>query len=178
MSTERMQQEERERESRKRKLEQSLQTTPSPSNETAKTFRSRQTLSKAVSRVKVNLPFSPRKKRTVVSAQAQEYQVFSDTNNQIKNPQAHSITPETKENVEEFYLRTDISYTMPGMKDFMCIWDAEGKKTKLTKHYMNMYVREAYALYKEEFSATDFSIKMSSFYSLRPANVLLLTDTE
>ena len=52
-------------------------------------------------------------------------------------------------NVHDFYYHNDISYNMPVMKDCMVVWE-DGKKMKKSKHYMFMFIKEAYALYKEE----------------------------
>ena len=110
----------------------------------------------------------------VVTALASE---FGITEPIIQARANRKVSEETKTNIQNFYLRTDISYTMPGMKDLMTVWNDDGNKEKLTKHYMNMFLREAFALYREEFGNTEFDIQRSTFCSLRPRNVLLLNDT-
>lgn len=76
--------------------------------------------------------------------------------------------------VKEFYLRPDIVYTCPGMNDTMVTW-IDGKKTMLQKHYLTMFLRVTFSVFKEEFP--DNKIQFSSFCALRPKNVLLLKDT-
>ena len=83
---------------------------------------------------------------------------------------------ETKTIINNFFLRSDISYTAPGMKELMCVWTTEGK-VELTKHYMTMTVKEAHYLYREVYANTPHDVKLSAFASLRPVNVILLANT-
>ena len=53
----------------------------------------------------------------------------------------------TKEAVKEFFIRSDISYTMSGDKDEMVVWD-EFAKQQLLKYYLTMYICEVYAVFK------------------------------
>ena len=53
----------------------------------------------------------------------------------------------TKEAVKEFFIRSDISYTMSGDKDEMVVWDEFGKQ-QLLKYYLTMYICEVYAVFK------------------------------
>ena len=53
----------------------------------------------------------------------------------------------TKEAVKEFFIRSDISYTMSGAKDEMVVWDEFGKQ-QLLKYYLTMYICEVYAVFK------------------------------
>ena len=76
--------------------------------------------------------------------------------------------------VTEFFFRPDIVYTCPGMKDSMCVWTS-GKKQILQKHYLTMFLREAFHIFKEE--CPNLQIGFSKFCSLRPKNVLLLKST-
>lgn len=68
-------------------------------------------------------------------------------------------------------------YTTPGMsrRDFVVSKNDGGKKEKLTKMYLTMYLREAYAVFMEENPGK--TISFSKFCDLRPENVLLLKDT-
>ena len=76
--------------------------------------------------------------------------------------------------VTDFYFRSDIVYTCPGMKDVITIWK-DGKKVKLQKHFMTMFLKEAFYVFKELHK--DIKIGLSKFCSLRPENVLLLKQT-
>ena len=76
--------------------------------------------------------------------------------------------------VNYFYLRPDLVYTMPGMKDEIVVWINGGKKRK-RKYYMTMYLREAYAIFRELYP--QYTISLSMFCQLRPKNVLLLHQT-
>ena len=53
----------------------------------------------------------------------------------------------TKEAVKEFFIQSDISYTMSGAKDEMVVWDEFGKQ-QLLKYYLTMYICEVYAVFK------------------------------
>ena len=80
------------------------------------------------------------------------------------------ISEDVKKAVCDFYFRSDISCTMPGLKDVMTTW-RDGKKEKLRKHYLTLFLREAFALLKELHPG--ISIGCSTFSRLRPCNVLL-----
>ena len=58
-----------------------------------------------------------------------------------------SVMSLTKEAVKEFFIRSDISYTMSGDKDEMVVWDEFGKQ-QLLKYYLTMYICEVYAVFK------------------------------
>ena len=48
---------------------------------------------------------------------------------------------------------------------------------RLCKHYLTMYLREAYAVFKEMRQEDEETCSLSVFCKLRPKNVLLLGDT-
>ena len=54
------------------------------------------------------------------------------------------------------------------MKDLLTVWNNEGGKEKLTKHYMNMFLKEAFFLYKEEYAETEHKVSFLTSASLRP----------
>ena len=56
------------------------------------------------------------------------------------------------------------------------VWENDGRKKKFRKHYMNMFVRETFFLYKEKYENTEFDVSRSTSLSLRPKNVLRLKD--
>ena len=55
------------------------------------------------------------------------------------------------------------------MKDTITVWKDDGTREKLTKHYMNVFVRDVFFL--------EFNVGRSTFFSLRPKNILLLKDS-
>ena len=63
------------------------------------------------------------------------------------------------------------------MKDLMTIWNDEGGKEKLTKHYMNMFLKEVFFLCQEEYAETENKVSFSIFASLRSEIVLLMNDS-
>lgn len=133
-------------------------------------YKSKQALSKAVQRALKALPQSPSKKRAVVTELALKMNI----------PLAESLSPNTPsidshyEDIEAFYYRPDIVYTCPGANDFVVVWE-NGIKEKRQKHYLTMYLREAFCILKE--LNPNIQIGFSKFCSLRPKNVLLIKDT-
>uniref|UniRef100_A0A6P7F7Z4 Uncharacterized protein LOC114325658 n=1 Tax=Diabrotica virgifera virgifera TaxID=50390 RepID=A0A6P7F7Z4_DIAVI len=116
-------------------------------------FKRPQSLGKAVKRVKNVLPFSPSKKSAVLCKLINESfpkvakNLFND-----KSVLSKSSTPEeTIVLVKDFYATDSISRQTPGIKDFKSIKDPEsGKRSKVQLQHMNMTVKEAFALFKED----------------------------
>ena len=92
----------------------------------------------------------------------------------ISPEKSNGISNEVKNAVRNFYFRFDISYTMPGLKDEMTVW-TDGKKERLRKHYLTMFLREAFSVFDE--THPEINLGFSTFCRLRPANVLLLKNT-
>ena len=87
------------------------------------------------------------------------------------------LANETKECVKDFFFRPDISYTMPGMKDMITIW-TDGKKVTLRRHYLAMFLREAYYIYCEQNRRdSEHGLAYSTFCTLCPNSVLLLASS-
>ena len=93
-----------------------------------------------------------------------------------KQTHGNTISEELKAEIETFYTRSDISYTMPGAKDEIVIWDSAGKKRRKHKYCLTMYLREAYAVFKETVADGE-GCSFSAICKLRPKHVLLLVDT-
>ena len=84
-------------------------------------YRARQTYGKAVKRVMKALPTSPRKRIAVVKGLAEKVGMNNDDKiDEYMHP--NSVHEEVHTKVKDFYFRTDISYTAPGMVDVMTIW--------------------------------------------------------
>ena len=90
-------------------------------------YKSRQGFKKAINKCRVELPHSPRNKKAMVSGLAKEVGLHLQ-NEYEKQTQGYTISEELKADIETFYTRSDISYTMPGAKDQIVIWDSAGKK--------------------------------------------------
>lgn len=133
-------------------------------------YKSKQTLSKAVQKAMKALPQSPGKKKAVVTELARKLNISlaESQNISISNEDARY------EHVKEFYYRPDIVYTCPGANDFVVVWE-NGIKKKCQKHYLTMYLREAFCIFNE--INPNIEIGFSKFCSLRPKNVLLMKDT-
>ena len=90
-------------------------------------YKSRQSSGNAINKCRVELLQSLRKKKAVVSGLAKEVGLHLQ-NEYEKQTQGYTISEELKAEIETFYTRSDISYTMPGAKDQIAIWDSAGKK--------------------------------------------------
>lgn len=136
-------------------------------------YSSRATYSKAVWRIKRALPSSPRKQKAEITGLAKN--VGINLERKMEQGLINSAPQKIDySEVKEFFLRPDIVYTCPGMKDVVTVWE-NGIKQKLQKHYMTMFLKEAYYIFKE--SNPNFKIGFSKFCSLRPKNVLLVNET-
>ena len=121
------------------------------------------------------MPKSPTKQRAVVNGLAKW--VGLELSPKITHNHGQRInqrfTEENKKLITDFYVNTDVGYTMPGMHDEMTVWE-NGIKSKRRKYYSIMLLKEVYELFKQSYP--DITVGFSKFASLRPANVLLLKD--
>ena len=121
------------------------------------------------------MPKSPTKQRAVVNGLAKR--VGLELSPKITHNHGQRInqrfTEENKKLITDFYVNTDVVYTMPGMHDEMTVWE-NGIKSKRRKYYLIMFLKEVYELFKQTYP--DMTVGFSKFASLRPANVLLLKD--
>ena len=62
---------------------------------------------------------------------------------------------------------------MPGNGDEMKIWTEKGKQ-KVHKHYLTMFLREAYALYLDSCLNDDERCSFTTFSNLQLTNILLM----
>lgn len=144
------------------------------SNKSPRSFKTPQSLGKAVRRSLKSLPNSPTKKIEVITGVAKR--IGLNLLNKCNDNLSPTAEPsQTDKSVVEFYYRSDIVYTMPGLKDEMVVWE-KGEKKKMRKYYLTVFLREAYAIYKETVTE-DKLVGFSKFCSLRPKNVLLLKNT-
>lgn len=135
-----------------------------------------QSLGKAVRKSVRSLPYSPRKRRLVVAGLAKYVGLKIETNTEMQlssNPGNQGLTAEALSTVSQFYFRSDVVYTAPGMRDEITVWK-DGKKKKLRKYFLTMFLREAYAIFQ---SLHPDVVSFSKFCSLRPENVLLLKNS-
>ncbi|KAK6171681.1 hypothetical protein SNE40_018123 [Patella caerulea] len=151
--------------------------TPQQNHATPCPYDRPQSLGKAIQRVFRRLPFSPRKKKkAVISGIADKIGLNLENKmiTNISNANNNGLPNETVQLIQDFYYRTDIVYTMPGMKDEITIW-MNGSKEKKRKYYLTLFLREAYSIYCQV--NPDYIISFPKFCSLRPKNVLLLHET-
>ncbi|KAJ4446138.1 hypothetical protein ANN_12830 [Periplaneta americana] len=115
-------------------------------------YGSNLSLYKAVSRAKLALPKSPRKKKAVVRKLAKSFGITEDKNKVIRGTSA--LIKEAKECVIEFYQRDDISCMTPGRKDFINVTNDDGTKNKVQRHYLLYSIRECFELFQADNVAT------------------------
>ena len=72
--------------------------------------------------------------------------------------------------VSGFYQRDDITRIAPGKRDTITVPGTNGKE-KLQKWHLFMHIKEAYALFKDEYP--NVKIGVSKFAMLRPFQALL-----
>ena len=71
-------------------------------------------------------------------------------------------------------MEKDIVYTAPGLKDYVIVYEGR-KKQRPRKHYLTMFLREAFSVFKARYP--EISISFTAFCKLRPKNVLLVKNT-
>ena len=116
------------------------------------------------------LPGSPNKISQTIQGLAKRHRIQLETKMK-EQLQENSLTKETIKFIEDFYMQSDIVYTMPGLRDEMTVW-SNGTKQKLRKYYLCHYVKEVYSMFKS--AHPSIKVGFSKFASLRPQNVVLL----
>ena len=132
------------------------------------TFKTPQSFSKAFKRSAAALPASPRKKKAII------VKLASIEGIKLLKEQKKKQDCELQAKIKTFFARPDIVYICPGLKDEVTVW-IDGKKEKLRKCYMTMFLREAYSLFHD--MHPDVKTGFSTFCKQRPQNVLLLHET-
>ena len=142
-----------------------------------KGFKTPQSLGKAVRRLAKNLPLSPSKKLAAVAGLANHVglELNDKMTANLNGSTKRGLSEDDVNLITDFYYRTDIVYTLPGMKDEMTVWE-KGVKSKLRKYYLVMFLKEVYELFKNCYP--DVTVGFSKFASLRPRNVFLLKDQQ
>ena len=85
-----------------------------------KPYKSQQSFGKAINKRRVELLQSPRKKEAIVPGLAKEVGLHLQDEYE-KQTHGNTISEELKAEIETFYTRSDLSYTMPGAKDEIVI---------------------------------------------------------
>jgi CRISPR/Cas system-associated exonuclease Cas4 (RecB family) len=141
-------------------------------NNQSSTYKSRQTLGKAVQRTLKSLPKNPHRRHHVVHHIAQLLDVIPKSIDKHKREQ-RSISIESKKSVTQFYNRDDISYQMPGKRDCITVDDDNGQRITLQKRILLFSIREAYQLFLAENKHANVRLSATSFRELRPIYVLV-----
>ena len=151
--------------------------TPSPSSSSVSPgYLHRSTRARAIQRLLGKMPNSPTKQRQVVGGLAKRFgmELEEKASNNVNNTNPRVLAEEIRQSISEFYFRTDLVYTAPGKDDFVTVRE-KGEKLKKRKYYLTVFLREAFAMFKE--LNPDVKIGFSKFCELRPTNVLLLKET-
>ena len=122
-------------------------------------FRAKPALYKAVRRLMSHTPTSPSKKKGAVCELAKQCGLVvvtpkssgaTEPSSSTSTPRSkNAITQEVKDLVKDFFFQSNIVYTAPGLKDEMVHWEA-GKKVKLRKYYLELTLKEALGVFKEQ----------------------------
>ena len=143
-------------------------------NTQSSSYKCRQSLNKAVKRVIQSLPKDPSKGVTVIHHIAQVPDVIPRSTNRHKREQK-SLSIELKKTVIKFYNTDEVSYQMPGKRDYITLKNDYGQTITLQKGILLFSIREVYQLFLAEKSNnnTNFSLSMTAFRDLRPSNILV-----
>jgi hypothetical protein len=129
-------------------------------------FKCKQSLEKAIKRVDGALPKSPRKREEVLYHLCERHCIFEANGKSAKV--WNVLTRETIERVTNFYVREEISWTSPNMKD---IAKLPGTSERVSRLYMTVTLNEAYEIFKKE--NPEVKLSYSKFAKLRPWKVKL-----
>ena len=99
-------------------------------NASSSSFKTRQSFSKSLKKVRASLPKCDRKKKVVVQHLAKQFGLISKSEHQRTSLQ---LADKVKTEVENFYLRDEISYQLPGKRDVVVIKDSNGSKITYQK---------------------------------------------
>lgn len=128
-------------------------------------YSCKQTLSKAVKKVKLALPSSPRKRRQVL--QTFDVSPPSSTSTPARNLW-NKLTDACIKIVQDFYSSDQCSWKSPNMRDSIKV---KGGEDRIQRCYMIITLREAFSLFQINHSDTKFGFRR--FCSLRPSYVRL-----
>lgn len=143
---------------------------------TSTPYRSTQAKGKAIKRVQLALPLSPRKKLCVVESLAKAVGLKVNAS-PTSTPHNHGarLSEETMHLVHAFYNSNNTSWQAPGRKDRIIIRETSGDGTKSKRteqlRYLLMSLKEAHHRFIEE--NTNSNVGLSKFCELRPRNVKL-----
>ena len=149
-------------------------------------FKSPQSLGKAVRKVNKSLPKSPSKVPHVIAKVVQQMSPRKrksileicdhlvkrrKLDNETRKRRSDAISDVNVKLIEEFYMSDDISRMCPGRKDYITV-KIDGGKEHRQKRLLLYNISEVYELFKRE---SIFQVGLSKFASLRPLNVQPIT---
>ena len=135
-------------------------------------YKSSSSLGKAVKRAQSSLPKPPRKRQKVVRKLVVKFLPPNTSSSELKNSskQSHNkLSDDDSAEIQAFYMRSDVSWTAPGKKDYVTVIK-NGEKQKEQKKFMLMSLCEAHQLFVEAHPAV--KVGRSKFAALRPKTVM------
>ena len=129
---------------KKRRVDQEKAAEVTPKKSPVQPYLTRQSYSKTINTASAALPNSPRKRAAVISGLVSQVGLGMETN--FNRRLVTSAKEELCDYLKGFYLRADISYTVPAIKDEMVIWTERGKGRR-RKYYLTMFLCEAYSVF-------------------------------
>lgn len=136
----------------------------------------KQSLGRALSKVRKALPAVKGRQETVVKHLVRE--IFPDLNNfcGVRKGKSFTAYKENNQKVESFFRKNEISRIASGKDDVKSVKNAVTKKRELkTIRYMLMTVSEAYQCFCKQYP--NVSVSKSTFFNLRPKEVLPISKT-
>lgn len=112
-----------------------------------------QTLAKAVKKVSLALPTSPRKKNAILATIVSHLDKPDQQTlvNVVENPKFKKSSITKPDDIHKFYVRDDISRVSPRAKDVKAYKCPEtGEELLFPARHMTMSIKEAYALFIEQ----------------------------
>jgi hypothetical protein len=124
---------------------------------------------KIIKKVKQNLKGSPALKVEILKKLIEEY---TDDGVPIRKSRTSNVPEDLVQKVVAFYNDDEISRTSPNQKDCVIV-NVDGKKVKESAKHLMFPIKEVYAMFCDDNPSTQISL--STFYKLRPPNVLSFT---
>ena len=129
-------------------------------------------------RLRVKLPFSPRKRKALTLKLAvEEGNTLSSFHTPSQRLSA-SAGENVRQKVSEFLGRDDISWCSPNMRDASIVREDNGnqkRKTTVQNRYLTMTVMEAYSIFKKK--NPDVTVGKTKFFEYRPKHIKLTAET-
>lgn len=143
-------------------------------NDSKPGFANKNTFGKALGKLNGNLPKSPKQAEGILE-HALKTRRSEECSTKLLNATKISLSAETIEKVQKFYVSDECSRPDPSMSGTIWMVNQAGEKVRTAKRYMLSSGGESHQLYLHKFPENHVSL--SKFYELRPKNVRNFADT-